>query len=378
MPRPSRRVDEALLDAGLVEHGQRTRPGARIGTAAPAARQSLAIAAVALLASLGACTPAPDEGWLGYAEGETLRLSAGIAGTVTRLHVARGDVVRAGAPLFVLEERLERYGREEAATRVAQARAQLENLRKGRRPDEIAALQAQLAQAQAALTLSTAEFARQSRLVGEHFVSPAALDQARAARDRDRARLSELQSQLRIARQGARPDELEAARQAVEAAEAQLGQADWRVDQKTQHSPVAGDVVDVYFRQGEWVPAGSPVLALLPPGARKARFFVPPGALGAMRLGDAVEIRCDGCGAPIAARVSFVAREAEYTAPIIYSDQVRSTLVFLVEALPDAAADARRLHPGLPLRVRRAPTPGHPEASGTSPPANGEAGTRRP
>jgi len=73
--------------------------------------------------------------------------------------------------------------------------------------------------------------------------------------------------------------------------------------------------------------------------------------LGALAIGQSVSLQCDGCGAPMAARISFMAREAEYTAPIIYSKENRATLVFMVEARP-AAADARRLHPGQPLEVR--------------------------
>ena len=69
---------------------------------------------------------------------------------------------------------------------------------------------------------------------------------------------------------------------------------------------------------------------------------------------------CDGCGAPIPARISFIAREAEYTSPIIYSKENRASLVFMVEARP-SPQDAGRLHPGQPLEVRPAGKPtGHP------------------
>jgi len=105
--------------------------------------------------------------------------------------------------------------------------------------------------------------------------------------------------------------------------------------------------------------AGAPVAALLPEGATKARFFVPETEVAALAPGQAVQISCDGCGAPITARISRVATQAEYAPPVIYSNAQRAKLVFMVEARPDPA-DARRLRPGLPLDVRPAASPRNP------------------
>ena len=298
-----------------------------------------------------ACSKPPADVYPGYAEGENVRLSAPISGTLTKLMVQRGDTVAAAAPAFVLEQESERSARQEAESRVQQAQAQLANLKLGRRPEELQALRAQLSQAQAALKLSTNEFSRASQLVAEKFNSPATLDQARAAVERDQASVNEINAQLRLAGQGSRQNEIAAAQQEVNAAQAQLAQAEWRVQQKTQRIPVAGDVVDLLYREGEWVPQGSPILSLLPPANVKARFFVPQLVLGRLALGQTVQLHCDGCPAPIAAKVSFIAREVEFTSPIIYSKENRAALVFMVEARP-SAEDARHLHPGQPLEVR--------------------------
>jgi prepilin-type N-terminal cleavage/methylation domain-containing protein len=110
-------------------------------------------------------------------------------------------------------------------------------------------------------------------------------------------------------------------------------------------------VTDTLYREGEWVPAGSPVVRMLPPKNVKVRFFVPEPQLGAVKVGQAVELACDGCAAKIAATVSFIAPQAEYTPPVIYSRENRSKLVFLVEARP-SKDDAVKLHPGQPVDVR--------------------------
>jgi HlyD family secretion protein len=306
---------------------------------------------ILLAALLSACSQPAPEGYAGYAEGDYVRLSAPVAGTLAKLHLQRGDQAAAAAPAFVLEQESERAAREEAESRLRAAQQQLANLRTGKRPDELAAVRAQLAQAQAALALSNAELARTTKLVAEQFNSPATLDQARSKVASDQAHVNELAAQLRVANLGARSAEIAAAEQEAKAAQAQLAQAEWRVAQKTQRVPAAADVVDVLYREGEYVPLGGPVLTLLPPGNIKARFFVPEAVLGGLALGQPVSLACDGCGAPIPARLSFIAREAEFTSPLIYSRENRAALVFMVEARPEPA-EARRLHPGQPLQVR--------------------------
>lgn len=304
----------------------------------------------AALALFG-CRDAPRDVLSGYAEAEYVRVAAPVGGTLLQLSVTRGDTVKAGAPLFVLEQDSERAAREEAQARVETALAQLDNLGKGRRPEEIAAVRAQFAQAQAAQSLSQANLERQQQLLARRFVSPAALDEASSAARRDRARVAELAAQLDVARLAARPDEVRAAEQAVVAARQALAQVQWRLDQKSQRAPVDALVQDTLYRPGEWVAAGMPVVSLLPPANIKLRFFVPEPMLGRIGPGQRVTATCDGCAAPIEAAVSYIAPQAEYTPPVIYSRENRAKLVFMVEARPNLA-DAMHLHPGQPVDVR--------------------------
>jgi HlyD family secretion protein len=303
---------------------------------------------------LSACSAPPDDFYSGYVEADYVRLASPIGGTLTQVFVQRGDQVQNDAPAFVLEQESERAARQEAQSRLQRAQAQFDNISKGKRPDEIAVNAAQLTQASAALSLSRAELAREEKLLAAHFISPARLDQLRAALLRDQGRVRELQAQLRVAKLGARTDELASARQDIAQAQAQLDQAAWKLDQKTLRMPLAARVDDVLYRAGEWVQPGSPVISLLAPEHIKARFFVPQAILGALKLGQAVSLTCDGCPTkPIQATISFIAREAQYTAPLIYSKENRATLVFMVEARP-ALAEAAALHPGQPLEIRLA------------------------
>jgi len=316
------------------------------------ARPSSTIAAtLPLLAALAACGNDAEPAWSGYAEADYVYVAAPLAGTLARLDVQAGQQVARGNPLFALESGSEQAAREEARARLASAQHQAENVGKGKRAPEVAIQQAQLAQARAQADLARRELARRRELVERGFVSREQLDEARTGHERAQAQVAELAAALQVARLPARDDERAAARMQVEAARQQLRQSEWRAQQKQQTAPIDGVVSDTFFRPGEFVAAGQPVLALLPPGHIKARFYVAEPQLPTLALGRPVRLACDGCGAPIDAKVSFIATQPEYTPPVIYSNAQRSKLVFLVEARP-APADAQRLRPGQPLDVR--------------------------
>jgi HlyD family secretion protein len=131
------------------------------------------------------------------------------------------------------------------------------------------------------------------------------------------------------------------AQAALREAEARLNAARTRLDRRKLVSPVAGVVQQVYYREGEVVPAARPAISVLPPGNVKVRFFVPQAILPTIRIDDPVSVRCDGCPAEIAGKVTFIAGSAEYTPPVIYSLEERQKLVFLIEARPDSASGLR-------------------------------------
>jgi HlyD family secretion protein len=317
-------------------------------------RCRIALAGIVLAVLATGCTRAGPAGFQGYAEGEFVLVASPYAGTLDRLIVARGQQVPSGAPLYSLESASEQAAVRQAEARVGSARERLANLEAARRKAEIEAVQAQVASAAAEHKLAAEQLRQQERLFRAGYVSQARLDEARAADDRAAARLEEARAQLRNARAGiGREAEIRAAQSELQAAQAELAQARWRLDQKSANAPAAALVQDTFFSQGEWVPAGTPIVSLLPPGNIKLRFFVPETALGAIRVGQPVEANCDGCGAPIPATVSFVSAQPEYTPPVIYSRESRAKLVFLVEARP-GPEDAARLHPGQPVDVELA------------------------
>jgi HlyD family secretion protein len=146
--------------------------------------------------------------------------------------------------------------------------------------------------------------------------------------------------------------DFDAAQAALRDAEARLNWAKTRLARRNVASPAAGSIQQVYYRPGEVVAAGRPIVALLPPGNLKVRFYLPEAMLPKLSAGDPVKVSCDGCAPDLTARVSFISRASEYTPPVIYSLDERAKLVFLIEALPERP-DALRV--GQPLSVVIAP-----------------------
>ena len=306
-----------------------------------------------LLVLLVACEQHRDPAWSGYVEAEYTRVAAPISGRLVALPVARGASVVPGQALFVLDRENEQAGVDQAAAKLKHSEAQARDLDKGKRADEIAVTQAQLEAARASLRQSEDELKRQRALAQSGFTSGANLEALESQVRRDKARVAELDAQLRVARLAAREDTRVAAQADIAAGHAELDQAKWKLDQKTIAATAAARVEDTLYRPGEWIPAGSPVVSLLAPDAIKIRFFVPQTALAAISVGSEVRVSCDGCGQPIAATVGFVSATAEFTPPVLYSRDQRAKLVFLVEARA-RPADAPRLHPGQPVDVEPA------------------------
>lgn len=141
---------------------------------------------------------------------------------------------------------------------------------------------------------------------------------------------------------------LDSAISALRVAEARVNTSETRLARRKGFAPVAGTIQQIYFREGEMVPAQRPVLSIMPPGNMKIRFFVPETELPKLAIGDEVKVTCDNCSPDLTAKIYFIATTAEYTPPVIYSLDERNKLVYLIQARP-SRPDALRV--GQPISV---------------------------
>ncbi len=312
-------------------------------------RTSAAILAVA--AALAACGKSEPPGYQGYVEGEFVHVSSPIAGRLDQLLVKRGDQIAVGAPLFALEAVSESAALRQAQEQLKAAQAQLADLNLGKRPPERDVTRAQLAQAQVDEQKLANQLARDEAQFAVGGIARQQLDDSRAARASAAAKVQQLQSELTVAALPSRGEQIKAQAAQTAAAQAAVDQARWKLDQKTVVATHAGRVFDTPYRLGEWIAAGSPVVRMLPPQYIKVRFFVPEAILGGLSVGRSVSIHCDGCAEDVPGTLSYVSTEAEFTPPVIYSNETRGKLVFMIEARPSADSNVK-LNPGQPVSVR--------------------------
>jgi HlyD family secretion protein len=265
----------------------------------------------ALLLLLAGCGQNDERKWLGYAEGEDAFIAAPQAGWLARVAVRRGDEVKVGDLLFTLDDTNQQAARDQANA-------------------AIAVTQGQLVAAKANLVLTQKELVRQDNLLAEQAGTKQAYDVAKANYDSAAAQVSQIEAQIAQAR-------------------ANLTGAAYQLSERDVTSKTAGRVEDVYFRTGEYAPAMTPVVSVLPPQNIYIRFFVPETEFAHIKLGRRVAIACDGCAQNITATVTFIAQQEEFTPPVIFSIGSRERLVFKVEA---RALGGLKLNPGQPVDVR--------------------------
>jgi len=290
----------------------------------------------------------------GYVEGEFVYVASPFGGQLQSLAVKRGDSVQMGAQLFTLDSSEERALAEKAAALEFQAKSNVADLSKGERPSELLARESKIEQAKASENFAALELERGTRLRKTDSIAIRDYDSYTYDEKRNKFLVLQAQAELATAKLGGRLDAIAAAEAFSRAAAAELQAAIWRAAQKTQASPKNALVYDTLYREGEWVPAGRPVVALLPPENVKLRFFVSETIVNKLSIGQKIKFSVSGRNEELKAVLSYVKNSPEFTPPVIYSREVRSKLVFMVEAAL-APEIARTLHPGQPIDVELVP-----------------------
>ena len=290
-----------------------------------------------LLASLGVMSPPHYQG---YGEGDYVLIAPQIAGTVETLAVARGQTVHKGDVLFTLDHASEQAAVDQAEAQLGHSEAALADLLKARRQPELDALVAARDQAAAALRIADINVERDAKQIKAQAISQAVLDADQAIQVQAKAKLAEANADMETGRlPTGRDDAIRAAEADIAAAKASLAQAQWKLDQKKRVAPADAFVFDTIYRAGEYVKEGQPVVSLLPPANIRVRFFVPEPVLSSLPLGKTVTVSDKGMQ-PVAAHISYIAPQAEYSPPELYNRANREKLLFMLEATPDRDPNA--------------------------------------
>ena len=203
------------------------------------------------------------------------------------------------------------------------------------------------------LQVASNNLERAQALFDKGWTTKAQLDDAIAQHDRNEATVAEAEKRITAAKLPGRSDMIDAAAANAEAARHALNEAEKNLGKRQVFAPADGTVEEVYFRPGEVVNAGQAVVALLPPRNLKVRFFVAEPERATLQVDQRVALTCDGCPPDLHAKINFIAREAEFTPPVIFSREQRQKLVYLVEARPEGPA--AKLTAGQPVTVTLGP-----------------------
>lgn len=314
----------------------------------PTSFVTLGLAGTALL--MAACARRQPTTYQGYVEGRFVYVASPESGRLEQLSVARGQTVAAGLPLFALDREPEASEFRQAQQLLGNAQSRLADLQTGKRPAEIDVTRALLAQAQTQQQQADEILASYRAQYHAGGIPQTDLINAQAAAESSAARVRELQAMLAVDALPARDQQIKAQQDLIAADRASLAAAAWRLQQKDIASPRRGLVFDTLYRVGEWVAAGSPVVEMLPPENIEVRFFVPEPVLGRLKAGQSISVHCDGCSAAIPAAIIYLSPQSEYTPPVIYSNETRAKLVYMIVARPPPDK-APLLHPGQPVEV---------------------------
>jgi len=312
-------------------------------------RRGVRVACLVLVALACGCDGAARdrrEPLQGVVEREDHVIGFEVAGRVLAVDVDRGDGVKADAVVARLDDSLLRPQRAARAAELEAARAQLALLEAGVRSEEIRSLMAQLRSARAQEQLLVDNLARQRDLFEHHAVSQTVVEQAELRLSQARGARQTLEQQLRAARDGARSQELDAARAQVHAVEAALATVDAQLERFVQKADVDGEVVDVHVRAGEMVAPGMPAVTIADLQHPYVEVFVPEGDLDGIRLGGAARCRVDSQPRPFDGRVEHIYPRTEFTPRFLFSEDERPNLVIRVRIRLQDPTGA--LHAGVP------------------------------
>ena len=304
------------------------------------------LCAVPFAAALfSACAVAPEPFAVGYVEGEYVLLAPTEIGQVADVSVRRGERVEKGDIVARVEPTGAEIAVAQAEAALAEAEAQLANLREGKRPEEIAVMEASVASARAQAAEAKRVHDRTLGLFRRGTATQAELDRVETEVELASARLGEANAQLVVAGLPARAQEITAGVKRVEQARASLEQARWRLSEHRISAPAPGRVDDIIRNPGDIAGPSAPVLSLLPDGAVKLKLYVPQAGFSSVPVGTELAVHCDGCADNLRARITYVSPEPEFTPPVIFSRETRQKLVFLIEARPEGE-NAEKLQPG--------------------------------
>lgn len=310
----------------------------------------VAIVALTTVIIFSGCQKDSTTTYQGYIEGEFVNIASSQSGRLDKLFVKKGQSVAKDSALFALECDSEVAALSQAKAELAAAISILDDIQKGARVEEQNVIEARLSQARTNADNLKIQADRSEALYKINATSKVEMENSVAMAKSSAAQVAELQNSLRVLKLSAREDQIKAQKAHVKQAEFAVKQAEWKLNQKALKAPKNALVFDTIYREGEFVVAGGVVARLLPPENIKIRFFVPQKIAEKLMLNQKLSFHRSSDNTKFTGTLSYISTEAEYTPPLIYSNESKERLVFMAEAYP-RPEDAKLFHSGQPIKV---------------------------
>ncbi len=293
---------------------------------------------------------------MGTLERDRLELVAEAHEPIAEILLHEGDAVGEGQVILKQQLGALQSQLDQLRASVAQAEHKLQELIHGPRAPEVLEARAALESADSAFSTASSEYRRVQALVEGKLASQSALDQARAQRDTASGTRQQARAQLQLLLEGTRIEELDQARAALAAVQANLAQAELSATRLSVTAPRAGRIEAFPYKLGERPPAGAPVVIMLADGIPYAQVYVPEPLRTRMLPGTRVGAHIDGESATFVGVVRFISADAAFTPYFALTERDRSRLSYLaqIDLIEDAA---RALPSGIPVQVRLAAVP---------------------
>ncbi len=272
-----------------------------------------------------------------------------VGGRVSEILVDEGDRVEAQDLLAVIDAAPVEDRARQAEAEIAAAQANLARLQNGNRSQDIAAAQARVDAAAAAVTEAQSDLARREPLVAAGAISRNQWEETRLAARTAEARLREARAGLSLQQAGARGEDIAAARAAVERAQAARAATSTDLGDTRLLAASEGTVVTRAVEPGSLLQPGQTVLTISIDRPLRVRAYVGEPDLSRIRPGMAVEVRADGNDKVYRGQIGFISPRAEFTPRTVETEDLRADLVYQVRITVSDPDDA--LRQGQPVTV---------------------------
>lgn len=199
----------------------------------------------------------------GQLEAKEVNVSSKVSGRIEEILVQEGDDIVKGTPLIRIDDPEIQSKISQAQAALAAAKAQAKKAREGSRPEQIALAKAQYESAKATESIAKKSYERLKSLVSEGLISQQKFDESYAKYRSAQEQLAATKAQYKLAKDGARAEDINSAEAQVEQVKAKVREAEIFQDEARLRSPVAGKISSVIAEEGEIVPKGVPVVRVV-------------------------------------------------------------------------------------------------------------------